>query len=83
MSSFRKKEDTAKDFYELYFVDFQRRTHESIKYLVKKNEELQERINKAIEYIRSEYTITDDDVYLTLYSSNGTLDKLEGILKGE
>ena len=47
------------------------------------NEELQERINKAIEYIRSEYTITDDDVYLTLYSSNGTLDKLEGILKGE
>ena len=47
------------------------------------NEELQERINKAIEYIRSEYTITDDDVYLALYSSNGTLDKLEEILKGE
>lgn len=47
------------------------------------NEELKERINKAIEYMQSEYTITDDDVYLTLYSSNGTLDKLEGILKGE
>jgi wobble nucleotide-excising tRNase len=45
--------------------------------------ELQERINKAIEYMRSEYTITDDDVYLTLYSSNGTLDKLEEILRGE
>ena len=40
-------------------------------------------INKAIEYIRSEYTITDDDVYLALYSSDGTLDKLENILKGE
>ena len=39
-------------------------------------------IDKAIEYIRSEYTITDDDVYLALYSSDGTLDKLENILKG-
>lgn len=48
-----------------------------------KDEELQERIDKAIEYIESKYTITDDDVYLTLYSSDGTLDKLEGILKGE
>ena len=48
-----------------------------------KIKELQEKINKAIEYIRSEYTITDDDVYLALYSSNGTLDKLEGILKGD
>ena len=44
---------------------------------------LQNRIDKAIEYIRSEYTITDDDVYLALYSSNGTLDKLEKILEGE
>lgn len=40
-------------------------------------------INKAIEYIRSEYTITDDDVYLALYSSDGTLDKLESIFKGD
>ena len=44
---------------------------------------LKSRIDKAIEYIRSEYTITDDDVYLALYSSDGTLDKLESILKGE
>ena len=44
---------------------------------------LQERINKAIEYIESEYTITDDNVYLALYSSDGTLDKLEEILRGE
>ena len=42
-----------------------------------------QRNEKAIEYIRSEYTITDDDVYLALYSSDGTLDKLESILKGE
>jgi hypothetical protein len=40
------------------------------------------RIDKAIEYIRSEYTITDDDLYLALYSSDGTLDKLEKILTG-
>lgn len=40
------------------------------------------RIDKAIEYIRSEYTITDDDLYLALYSSDGTLDKLENILTG-
>ena len=46
------------------------------------NEELKERINKTIEYIESEYTITDDDVYLALYSSDGTLDKLEKILRG-
>lgn len=83
MSLFRKKEDTERDFYEQCFVDFQRRTHESIKHLAKENKELKERIDKAIEYIRSEYTITDDDVYLALYSSNGTLDKLEGILRGE
>ena len=44
---------------------------------------LQDRIDKAIEYIRSEYTITDDDVYLALYSSDGTLGKLESILKGD
>ena len=47
------------------------------------NEELKERINKTIEYIESEYTITDDDVYLALYSSDGTLDKLEKILRGK
>lgn len=52
-------------------------------YLENQNVELQQRIDKAIEYIESEYTITDDDVYLALYSSDGTLDKLEGILKGE
>jgi methionine synthase II (cobalamin-independent) len=51
--------------------------------LEEKNKELQDRINKAIEYIRSEYTITDDDAYLALYSSDGTLDKLESILKGD
>lgn len=45
--------------------------------------DLKLRIDKAIEYIRSEYTITDDDVYLALYSSDGTLDKLENILKGD
>lgn len=49
----------------------------------KKINELQKRIDKAIEYIESKYTITSDDVYLTLYSSDGTLDKLEEILKGE
>ena len=52
-------------------------------YLENQNVELQQRIDKAIEYIRNEYPITDDDVYLALYSSNGTLDKLEGILRGE
>lgn len=40
-------------------------------------------IDKAIEYMRSQYTITDDDLYLALYSSDGTLDKLENILRGE
>lgn len=45
MSLFRKKEDTEKDFYEQCFVDFQRRTHESIKHLVKENEELKSVIN--------------------------------------
>ena len=44
---------------------------------------LQKRVDKAKEYIRSNYTITDDDLYLALYSSDGTLDKLEKILKGE
>ena len=71
---------------------------EYIKELEEENKELKElnvcvgcnnnpnyksRIDKAIEYIRSEYTITDDDVYLALYSSDGTLGKLEKILKGE
>ena len=49
--------------------------------LQKQNQKYKEVIDKAIEYIRSEYTITDDDVYLALYSSDGTLDKLERILK--
>ena len=52
-------------------------------YLENQNVELQQRIDKAIEYIESEYTIIDDDVCLALYSSDGTLDKLEEILKGE
>lgn len=51
--------------------------------LFQENKKLKSRIDKAIEYIRSEYTITDDDLYLALYSSDGTLDKLEKILKGE
>ena len=45
MSLFRKKEDTERDFYEQCFVDFQRRTHESIKHLAKENEELKSVIN--------------------------------------
>lgn len=45
--------------------------------------DLQKRIDKAIEYMRSQYTITDDDLYLALYSSDGTLDKLENILRGD
>lgn len=45
--------------------------------------ELKKKVDKAIEYIRSQYTITDDDLYLALYSSDGTLDKLENILRGE
>ena len=51
--------------------------------LFQENKKLKSRINKAIEYIRSQYTITDDDLYLALYSSDGTLDKLEKKLKGE
>lgn len=59
---------------------------ETVKLLVRlqeENELLNNRINKAIEYMRSQYTITDDDLYLALYSSDGTLDKLENILRGE
>lgn len=44
---------------------------------------LENKIDKAIEYMRSQYTITDDDLYLALYSSDGTLDKLENILRGK
>lgn len=47
------------------------------------NDKLRKRINKAIEYIRSNYTITDDDLYLALYSGDGTLGKLENILEGK
>lgn len=51
--------------------------------LVRICQEYEDKMNKAIEYIESEYTITDDDVYLALYSSDGTLDKLVEILRGE
>ena len=47
MSLFRKKEDTERDFYGQCFVDYQRKTHESIKYLAKENEELKEELKNA------------------------------------
>lgn len=54
-----------------------------IQQLLKRLHKRQQRIYKAIEYIRSQYTIIDDDLYLALYSSDGSLDKLEKILRGE
>lgn len=47
------------------------------------NAELQDRINKALEYMRSEYTVTDDEVYLFLTNRVASLSKLENILKGD
>lgn len=69
-----------KSYDELQFEVMTLTTNSYLKDL--KIKELQNRIDKAIEYIRSEYTITDDDLYLALYSSDGTLGKLENILKG-
>ena len=47
------------------------------------NAELQERIDKALEYMKSEYTVTDDEVYLFLTNRVASLSKLENILKGD
>lgn len=56
---------------------------EDLQVVLEAGQKIHERIDKAIKYMRSQYTITDDDLYLALYSSDGTLDKLENILRGE
>lgn len=45
---FKKKDEAVTDFYEQCFVDFQRRTHESIENLAKENQQLKDKYENII-----------------------------------
>ena len=47
----RKRADEIKDYYELCFEDFRRRTHESIKILSRENRELKRDLEFVLEQV--------------------------------